>query len=161
MFTAFSQGAKSRLSNLNLKHFKPKTFLFLTLALAWKDSIISVSPRPLPRMVNFQTARFVIKNFNLSMTPAFINSAPLQTMVCAPRVFIFFLGWLSCLDDWYITGKCFSGHLTGSLTVHKKTETPYWSAPLNLQRKLEKTYYEAFRIQDLLPSAEPSFPGEK
>ena len=80
MFTASSQGAKSRLHNFNLKHFKPKTFLFWTLALAWKDNIIYSSPRPLLRVVNFQTAGFVLKHFNLTMTAKFINSAPSEAM---------------------------------------------------------------------------------
>ena len=43
MFTASSQGAKSRLHNFNLKHFKPKTLLFWTLALAWKDNYLFIS----------------------------------------------------------------------------------------------------------------------
>ena len=57
-----------------------------------------------------------------------------------------------------ITGKCFSGYLTGSLTVHKLR---HLIGQLPLDRKLEKTYQEAFGNEDPLPSAEPSFPGEK
>ena len=35
-------------------------------------------------------------------------------------------------------GNAFLGYLTGPLTVHKQTETPHWSTPLNLHHQVRK-----------------------
>lgn len=42
-------------------------FISFTLALTWKITPLSASPRLLLSLVTFQTARFFIKEFNLSM----------------------------------------------------------------------------------------------
>lgn len=107
-------------------------FLSFTLSLTQKgNTIISIS-QAIVKGVAFQTARFVIKNCDLS-----INTATLVWMFFAPAGFIFVCGdghflWASeCLHGWHITGQCLLGYLTVLLTVHKQTETPHWSSPLN------------------------------
>ena len=73
-----------------------------------------------------------------------INSATLAEVVGASIGFIFVCGsyhppWpYKCPDGWPITRQCLLGYLTVPLTVHKQTETPHWSTPLNLHQWIRK-----------------------